>query len=156
MQLLAWRVVALAVTLAISPLAVAAQSIQDSVIAQLREQGFDEFSVSRTLLGRIHIIAISETLRREIVINPSTGEILRDYWVELNGGAARAPIIANPGDDDDDDDDDSAGGGTGGGGSGGGTGGGGTGGGTGGGDDDDDDDDGDDDGDDDDDDDDDG
>lgn len=52
---------------------------QDLVTASLREQGFEVQLVHWTLLGRIRIIAESEFVRREIVINPNTGEILRDY-----------------------------------------------------------------------------
>ena len=40
-------------------------------------------SVSRTWLGRIRIEAESGTHEREIVFNQRTGEILRDFWEEL-------------------------------------------------------------------------
>jgi hypothetical protein len=53
------------------------------VIDQLRDQGFSEFRVSRTLLGRTMIVATNREYRREIVINPGTGVILRDYWRAL-------------------------------------------------------------------------
>lgn len=52
---------------------------QDMVTASLQEQGFEIRLVHWTLLGRIRIVAVSDTVRREIVINPNTGEILRDY-----------------------------------------------------------------------------
>ena len=52
---------------------------QDIVIASLRSQGFEVVLVHWTLLGRIRIVAESGSIRREIVINPNTGEILRDY-----------------------------------------------------------------------------
>ena len=52
---------------------------QDMVTASLQEQGFEVRLVHWTLLGRIRIVAVSDTVRREIVINPNTGEILRDY-----------------------------------------------------------------------------
>ena len=52
---------------------------QDLVTAALREQGFEVTLVHWTWLGRIRIIAVSDDIRREIVINPNTGEILRDY-----------------------------------------------------------------------------
>ena len=52
---------------------------QDLVTAALRDQGFEVTLVHWTWLGRIRIIAVSDDIRREIVINPNTGEILRDY-----------------------------------------------------------------------------
>lgn len=52
---------------------------QDIVTSSLQAQGFDVTLVHWTLLGRIRIIAVSAEIRREIVINPTTGEILRDY-----------------------------------------------------------------------------
>ncbi len=64
------------------PMAAAAQSVQDSIIAQLQAQGFDRIEVSRTLLGRVVLNATSNRLERELVFNPVTGEILRDYWEE--------------------------------------------------------------------------
>ena len=67
-----------------------AQTAQDRIVQQLRDQGFDEIEVTRTWLGRVRIVAEEDDTLREIILNPSTGHILRDYWVEL--------------DDDDDDD----------------------------------------------------
>ena len=70
-----------------------AQGVSErQVIDQLRDQGFSEFRVSRTLLGRTMIVATNREYRREIVINPATGVILRDYWRALG-----------PEDNDDDD-----------------------------------------------------
>ncbi len=66
--------------------------VQDAIIAQLTDQGFTHIRVSNTFLGRVRIFATSPKLTREIIFNPRTGEILRDYW------------------DDDDDDDDAGGG----------------------------------------------
>lgn len=112
-----------------------AETIEDSLVRQLRDQGFSEFEVTRTLLGRIQIIAISDELRREIVVNPATGEILRDRWESIDG-ERRPPRLAAPGggeDDDDDDDDNADDGGDDGDGDGDGGNGGGNGGGTGGG-----------------------
>lgn len=83
---------------------VLAQSLQDSLIAQLRTQGFVEFQVSQTLLGRLRIVAIGPDYRREIVLNPSSGEILRDYITTL-GGDTVVPILVSPAGRTDDDDD---------------------------------------------------
>ncbi len=63
----------------------------EEIIAQLEVQGYTDVSVSRTWLGRIRIEAESGTHEREIVFNQRTGEILRDFWEELE----------DDGDDDD-------------------------------------------------------
>ena len=80
-----------------------AQSVQDQIVSQLTAQGFTRIEVSRTLLGRIKIDAKSATLDRELVFNPVTGEILRDYWHD-NTPAANAPRVLIPRVDDRNDD----------------------------------------------------
>ena len=88
----------------------AAQTVEESILSQLSDQGFSEFETRRTLLGRIRIVAYGNGLIREIVINPTTGEILRDYWRKEDGDVA-VPKLVDPSaqavssDDDDDDDD---------------------------------------------------
>lgn len=104
-----------------APHVAAAQSVQDQIVTQLRDQGFEEISLNRTWLGRVRVIALRDELRRELVFNPQTGEILRDYSVILSGDDddddTKAPRLFNPsggggssggsgGEDDDDDDDD--------------------------------------------------
>ena len=88
--------------------------IEDSIVRQLQNQGFSQIEVRRTLLGRSRIVARSNDLYREIVVNPVTGEILRDFWRELGGDGSGTRIVdpSKPvggqgadGDDDDDDDD---------------------------------------------------
>ncbi|MEZ5888546.1 MAG: hypothetical protein R3D56_16935 [Paracoccaceae bacterium] len=61
-----------------------AADLVDTILSDLRQQGYDEIEVSRTLLGRTRIEAESAAYHREIIVNPRTGEILRDYW-ELIG-----------------------------------------------------------------------
>lgn len=77
--------------------------------------------MSRTLLGRTRFVATSDQYRREIILNPRTGEILRDLWLLLDGEAGGGVRIldqgsghsssgsgsggGSPADDDDDDDD---------------------------------------------------
>ncbi|MFL4472196.1 hypothetical protein ACERZ8_20775 [Tateyamaria armeniaca] len=86
--------------------------IEDSVVRQLSEQGFSRIEVSRTWLGRSRIVSRRGDLVREIILNPLTGEILRDYWRSQHGGDG--PTLFNPpagqagggGEDDDDYDDD--------------------------------------------------
>ena len=70
----------LILVLAICPLTAAAQTQtpQDRIISLLDSQGFEIQKLSRTLLGRVRVISVSEDLRRETVFNPATGHILRD------------------------------------------------------------------------------
>jgi hypothetical protein len=56
----------------------AKDDVQDQIIAQLRAQGYTSFEVSTTLLGRLRILAQQGGTNREIVVNPRTGEVLRD------------------------------------------------------------------------------
>jgi hypothetical protein len=117
---------AVALALGIAPGASFAQTAEEAIIAQLTQQGFTNISVSRTLLGRTRIEATSASLRREIVFNPATGVILRDYWQDLDDDDDDGNRLINPSpssggsgtvsspstspsssnDDDDDDDDD--------------------------------------------------
>ncbi|MBM1222246.1 PepSY domain-containing protein [Ponticoccus sp. SC2-23] len=112
---------AVALALGLFPGASFAQTAEESIISQLSQQGFTNISVSRTLLGRTRIQATSSSLRREIVFDPTTGVILRDYWRDLDdddddgnrlinprsssGGTGTAPSPSSPNDDDDDNDD---------------------------------------------------
>jgi hypothetical protein len=61
----------------------AAQGIQDDVVEALVGQGYEIVNVGRTWLGRLRVVAENDEIRREIVINPTTGEVLRDYSVTL-------------------------------------------------------------------------
>jgi hypothetical protein len=93
-----------------------AESVPDQIMRQLRDQGFGQISVTQTWLGRTRIIGKSDKGQREIIVNPKTGEILRDLFTNA-GGSAGSPVIGNTGsgrntrsdDDDDDDDDDNSG-----------------------------------------------
>jgi hypothetical protein len=75
----------------------AAQSVADAAIAELRASGFQKISVTRTLLGRVLVLGSSLEGQREIVINPNTGEILRDYF-------RPRMMVASSNDNDDDND----------------------------------------------------
>ena len=87
-----------------------AQDIVSAIRAQLRAQGYTSISVTRTLLGRRRIFAKSDEYQREIIVNPRTGEILRDYWTLLPGVVATPDndmqIVSGGSDSSDDDDDD--------------------------------------------------
>ncbi len=90
---------ALAVLLTLGAEAAQAQSPADLVVEQLREHGYTEFEVSRTLLGRVHIIARTPGgTERELVFNPATGEVLRDY-LEAADGTPAPRILDRPEDD---------------------------------------------------------
>ena len=82
-----------------------AQSVEDSVIEQLRAQGFDKITVERTFLGRLRFEAYSDTLERELVINPNTGHVLRDVWEALDDDDRPFSRIGDPHSEDEEDDD---------------------------------------------------
>ena len=60
-----------------------AQTAEDRILAALHDQGYEILQKQRTLLGRMWLLAENDEVRREIVFNPGTGEILRDYSVLL-------------------------------------------------------------------------
>jgi hypothetical protein len=80
-----------------------AGATQDRIVAELREQGFTRIEIARTLLGRTRIVAVSPAYRREIVFNPATGVILRDFWSARSAGGTGSSDIFRIGGDDDDD-----------------------------------------------------
>jgi len=87
------RMLALSAALACAITPAWGSDLVTSVTRQLLKQGYSDITTSQTWLGRTRIIAIGEDSRREIIVNPRTGEILRDFWQDID-------------DDDDDDDDD--------------------------------------------------
>lgn len=76
---------ALAFAVAIFANGVSANPAIDSVTRQLQQQGYTEIRISRTLLGRTRILATGPKTQREIVLNPRTGEILRDFATQDAG-----------------------------------------------------------------------
>lgn len=56
-----------------------AQDAEEQVRTLLMNQGFVIIRVERTFLGRIQVWAQRGKIRREIVFNRRSGEILRDY-----------------------------------------------------------------------------
>ena len=68
-----------------------AQTLEDDIDQQLRAQGYEKVTISRTLLGRVFVVAEGGGKRREIVINPATGEVLRDQFREPPQYYARSP-----------------------------------------------------------------
>lgn len=77
----------------------------DRVVEQLRRHGYTEIEVSRTWLGRTRIFATAPQKSREIILNPRTGEVLRDH--RRTKEDAFEDLFE--GDEDDRDKDDSAG-----------------------------------------------
>jgi hypothetical protein len=94
------RAASLALLVAL-PLPAAAEAPLDRLLKDLRRAGFAEVTVTATLLGRMRIVAEGGDGVREIVLNPRTGEVLRDLWLS-RGNDDRD----QDGDDNDDDDDD--------------------------------------------------
>ena len=83
-----------------------AAGVRDRIVAQLRDDGYSEIRMSRTLLGRMRFVATRADAEREIVVNPNTGVILRDYIRFLKRGGGGGADNGDEDDDDDDDDDD--------------------------------------------------
>ncbi len=75
---------------------VGASDLEDKIIAQLQAQGYADFSVSRTLLGRLRILARQGGAQREIVVNPRTGEVLRDVNISGSGAAVEENSAKGP------------------------------------------------------------
>ena len=88
------------------PRSVLAQTAEDQVVNQLRRQGYREITLQRTLLGRTRIVATGSAGRREIILNPSTGAILRDYIDRSDRDRDRDDRTDRSRDRDDDADDD--------------------------------------------------
>lgn len=60
-----------------------AQTPEEMIVASLEEQGYHVVTRDRTWLGRIWLLVENGEVRREIVFNPGTGEIMRDYAVMI-------------------------------------------------------------------------
>jgi hypothetical protein len=75
-----------------------AAATEERIVSELREQGFTRVEIRRTLLGRTRIVATSPTYEREIILNPSSGVILRDFWTVRGevGNEAPSRIVGGP------------------------------------------------------------
>ena len=58
--------------------------VQD-MVAELAAAGFTYIEIHRTFLGRARLVAYSATEVREVILNPTTGEVLRDLAQEYAG-----------------------------------------------------------------------
>jgi len=77
-------------------------------IAELQASGYTEIEESRTWLWRIRITAERGDIIREIILDRTTGEVLRDIS-RAEDGDVRHPFEEDDGDDDDIGDDGEAG-----------------------------------------------
>lgn len=61
--------------------------------ARLRAEGYATVTVRRSLLGRVWIVATGPQGTREVVVDPVTGEVLRDLLspAQVADGAAETP-----------------------------------------------------------------
>lgn len=56
----------------------------DVISDALRAQDYKISSIRRTLLGRITVVARNDLVWREVVLDVSSGQILRDYAIEFD------------------------------------------------------------------------
>ncbi|GFE63098.1 PepSY domain-containing protein [Litoreibacter roseus] len=94
------RAFLIGLTCVITPTVGSSQSVERSVRHQLQRQGYRNIEVSRTLLGRLKFSATRGQFRREIVLSPSTGVILRDFSARIGSNGVASPNILG-GDNDD-------------------------------------------------------
>lgn len=118
--------IGMAASMLLAPQAGSAQSVERQITRQLRNSGYSDISARRTLLGRVRITARRGSQTREIIVNPSTGAVLRDFtkdasgrpiWEDTgnrpgrrNGGGDTNSSSGNDDSDDDDNDDNDDGG----------------------------------------------
>ena len=86
------RLLSLLLFMAASPLLAEEHRITpDMVAAALEAQGYTIASSTRTLLGRVRFVASRELIWREVVLDVSAGQILRDYAVAFSPADAPDP-----------------------------------------------------------------
>lgn len=67
--------------------------VEQAFLSGLKAQGFVVVEYGYTWLGRLRFVAVNGKLRRELVVDPATGEVLRDY-AELIQDTPRSPVLA--------------------------------------------------------------
>ena len=71
------------------------------VTEELHDQGYAVEAIKRTFWGRIRILAEKDDLDREVILNPYTGEILRDLIrrhreeTTSGGSGGTSPAVTN-------------------------------------------------------------
>jgi hypothetical protein len=63
----------------------------EMITLALTQQGYEIMSETRTLLRRVRFVAYRGLIWREIVLDMSTGQIIRDYAVEFSPTSPPAP-----------------------------------------------------------------
>lgn len=94
----------LAIALAPIPASADIDSVRDRIVQELREDGYYEIRMNRTWLSRLRFVATRDDAVREIVVNPNTGVILRDYVKFLRRSGSGGGSSGSSNDDDYDDD----------------------------------------------------
>lgn len=79
---------ALAAVMALPVAAATAKEPYEEWIDWLEDAGYSDITATRTFLGRIQIQARLGRMNREIVINPRTGEVLRDVMLDASGAVS--------------------------------------------------------------------
>ncbi len=69
-----------------------AQSLAEDIALQMTRLGFVSVTIDGTWLGRVRVTGTRNGTSREIILNPNTGEILRDLWLDENGQMTAADI----------------------------------------------------------------
>ncbi|WP_238367300.1 hypothetical protein [Mesobacterium pallidum] len=87
---------AIATGLALASPVQAADPVTNGVVAQLSDQGYRRIVIGKTFLGRMRIVATSGSERREIILDPRSGEILRDL-TQREDGTRAAPRLVHSG-----------------------------------------------------------
>ncbi len=72
-----------------------ARTVEQQLLSSLQKQGYVVLEQGYTILGRLRVVAENGKIRREIVVNPGTGEILRDYAVMLPAGPSPSKPVAS-------------------------------------------------------------
>ena len=60
-----------------------------AIVEALKAEGFTYIEIRRTMMGRAKVMAYGEDSMREVVLNPNTGEILRNIVREHDGSMAQ-------------------------------------------------------------------
>ncbi|WP_146673601.1 hypothetical protein [Thioclava sp. F36-6] len=79
-----------ALSVPVAPGLARAETASEAVTRQLKSYGYQNIDVHRTLLGRVRITGTRKGVEREIVLDPRSGEILRDL-----SRSSRTPILNN-------------------------------------------------------------
>lgn len=63
---------------------------EEQIARSLRGEGFQITSQRRTFLGRVRFKAVRGNAEREVVVDPASGEILRDYTYTAEASSGEA------------------------------------------------------------------